>query len=188
VGIPAALVAALACVPMPTSLGDGTPEIVVAGWHGAYDARTGRYYCSWRVNGGEQRNLAIPAFPKGWLHRPSQGTWYSTKSDLPAIMRGAYRVDPQAVEEMWGTHNNVAGFFHPFPARPVALSPALLAHMAVMRFNPRAVGGPDIPPGSYPAPLLSQPAQMDTGPDNNQLEQLHPGEVPRPLKTALGRD
>lgn len=183
--IPLGLVAALLLVPVPTSLGDGTQENIVQSWQGRYDMLTHQYYCRFWLENGAPEDVASTPFPKRRLVFTEGAEFRATALDLPGVVERAYRLHPLLVEQDLGTHNNVAGFLRPFPGRPVAFSEMLVKALAQKGWNPKSVGGPNIPPSSDWRRMNGQSLQIDTLTDNNVLRQLYPRQMPLPLPALL---
>lgn len=178
--VPAGMVVALLFVPVPTSLGDGTAENVLTGWQGIYDQMSHQYSCRFLLQGGGYHDVLSTSFPQSWLVS-RRGEFLVTRSDLPGIMSHAAVRHPREVEQNLGTFNNVSAVLRPFPGEPVAFSAALLQSLARQHWNPRSVGGPNIPPTSDAETIL----QIDTRVDNDRLVQLSPGAMPRPLRALI---
>lgn len=180
-----ALVLALLFVPVPTSLGN-TGENVLTGWQGVYDQYSHVYACRFLFGHDRYNEVVMTAFPQRWLIRPGGGEFAVTRIDPPGLLRLAFLEHPHQVEKNLGTWHNVAAPMVPFPGRPLAYSPRFLHAMAAMGFNPNTVGGPDIPPNlGVSRAVHGEPLQIDTGSDNNRLVQLHPGEMPEPMKMMI---
>ena len=186
-GAAALLAGLMVIIPVPTSLGDGTPERILTGWQGGYRPDTGETFCRFVFQNGGYEDIPA-AVPRSAFKASRSRTVWWTAPDLPGVLHEAARQHPHRVERVLGTWDNVAGPLHPFPGRPVAYSAPLIQAMAQHRFNPRSVGGPDIPPGSVGKEILASGLlQIDTRSDNNRLRQLMPGGRPALLKRLYER-
>lgn len=177
------MVAVLMFVPVRTSLGQGIHENIVTGWVGRYDHLSHQYFCRIETQNGVELDIPIPRLPSKLFINRGAGEFWTTGSDQVSVLRAAFHAHPHMLEEDLGTRANVADRLSPFPGRPVAYRQSFLESLSRRHFNPRVVGGPNIPPttrvwGSLPDGLL----QIDTRADNNTLVQLRPGEVPAPLE------
>ena len=176
--ISAGLVSSLMLMPIPTSLHEGVPEQVVVWWTGIYDHFTGQYDCRFLLTQGFS-DVPIHRFPQRWLTSRGKGEFWHTPHDSPQLLMLAYRQNPAGVEQQLGTRDNVAGWLNPFPGAPVAYAAPILRAMAKDGWNPRAAGGPDIPPRL--AAAGSEPLQIDTQSNGTALLQLKPGQRPLAL-------
>ena len=194
VGMTAAgMVAMLMFVPVRTSLGQGIHENIVTGWVGRYDHLSHQYFCRIETQNGVELDIPIPRLPSKLLTNRGHGEFWTTGSDKVRVLTAAFHAHPHMLEEDLGTRANVADRLSPFPGRPVAYRQSFLESLSRLHFNPRRVGGPNIPPTTrHWGPLTDGLLQIDTRADNNTLVQLRPGEVPAPLEVwrrqhGLGR-
>ncbi|NMP23386.1 hypothetical protein [Sulfobacillus harzensis] len=180
------MVALLLVIPVTTSLGQGVRENVVDSWQGRYDHLTGQYYIRFLLSNGESQDIRLTGFPQKDLTHRGPGEFWTTPKDVLAVIRAAYHQEPNQLEQDLGTRANVADRLSPFPGRPAAYSAAFLNALTRRHFNPRVVGGPNIPPGvldwnTIPDGVL----QIDTLADSNTLHQLKPGQMPPALESWL---
>lgn len=190
VGLTAAgMVTMLLFIPIRTSLGQGIHENVLVGWQGRYDRYSHQYYLRFLISGGQRTDVPLRAgfSPRLLTHRGAGEFWLTDRNSLP-VLKAAYRQDPRDIEQDLGTRANVADPASPFPGRPVAYSATFLQALTRMHFNPRQVGGPNIPPGRVPwSQLPAGVLQIDTRADNNTLRQLRPQQTPKPLQSLWAR-
>ncbi len=180
------MVALLMFIPVTTSLGQGIHENIVLGWRGRYDLQSGQYYLRFLLSGGGSQDIRLTSFPKQDLVHRGRGEFWTTRLDALAPIRVAFHENPHAVEQDLGTRANVADRISPFPGRPAAYDASLLEAMTRMHFNPREVGGPNIPPGAIDWHRLPDGVlQIDTLADSNTLHQIYPGAMPIPLKFLM---
>lgn len=169
-------------VPMRTSLGQGIDERVLMGWYGVYNIDTGKYYFRVSFADGSYKETAMKPIDKHYFTHKTDNNTLMTNENLLPVIEAAYAADNRAVATDLGTYNNAPGFLHPFSDEPVAYDPNLVKAMASLNFNPKSVGGPDIPPGSVPLDRLNGGSlQIDTKANGNTIRQCHPGEIPPQL-------
>lgn len=180
------LLALAVAVPLHSSLGQGVDEVVVVGWRGVHDQSTGTYAVRILHADGSFVDSPLPRVASRLFTRSSGAGMRMTPDDLPFLLILAYKTDPRTLESALGTYGNAASFFSPFPTYPVAYSAGFLRALALRKFNPERVGGPDIPPGSVPLTRLSGGMlPVDTGSDANTIVQCQPGEMPPALRRML---
>jgi len=170
-----------------TALGEDLGENELTGWRGVYETGDQQYFVEFDYDGTANVMIPVHKMPSGWFVQRGQNDWMTPMDDL-RVLRWYAAADPGNLKSLLGTSGNVASLSVIFPSGAVGYTQDLLRQFARLHVNPETFGGPDIPPGSVPLPLLDGGVlHVDTLSNDNTLSQCEPGQMPAQLQWLLGR-